>query len=58
MFLTVACTYAQFFGNRRFAKSLIDRSIVLFLGLFTLALLFRNFKYDVIVPEPPYYLLL
>ena len=58
MLLRVACTYAQLFGNRRLAKSLIGRSIVPFGGLFTLALLFRNFKYDVIGPEPPYYTLL
>ena len=58
MLLRVACTYAQLFGNRRLAKSLIDKSIVPFWGLFTLALLFRNFKYDVIEAKPPYSLLL
>ena len=58
MLLRVACTYAQLFRNRRLAKSLIDRSIVSFWGLFTLALLFRNFKYACTGVEPPYYLLL
>ena len=56
--LRVECTYAQLIGNRRLAKSLIDRSIVSFWGLFYLAVLFRNFKYDVIEAKPPYYILL
>ena len=45
MFLTVVFTYAQLFGNCCIAKSLIDKSIVPFWGLFTSAQWFRNVKY-------------